>query len=172
MSASLELETGRLLLRQLREADVEPLMGFYADEPRSRFVSGGGGATREETWRRVALLLGHWALRGHGFGAVEEKASEAFAGCVGLWRPEGWPELEVGWWLLREHEGRGYATEAARAARDHAYDALKARTLVSYIHPDNEPSKRVAARLGAALEGVIEFRGTPVEVHRHPPPLT
>jgi RimJ/RimL family protein N-acetyltransferase len=98
---------------------------------------------------------------------VEEKASGALVGRIGLWRPEGWPELELVWGLLRDHHGKGYATEAARCARDHAFEAMGVDTLVSYIHPDNEPSKRVAERLGARLEQTIELFGEPAGVYRH-----
>lgn len=150
-----ELETERLLLRGWRSEDFESFAAFYADEATARFV--GGVEDRSQAWRRLAAIVGHWALRGYGTWAVEERSSGRFAGGVGLWRPEGWPELELGYWLVAEAHGKGYATEAGAAARDYAFDRLGAETLVSYIRPDNEPSKRVAERLGARFEEVIEL---------------
>jgi RimJ/RimL family protein N-acetyltransferase len=162
-----ELETERLHLRQWRAEDFEPFAKHYADEEMARFV--GGHSAREPAWRRMAMMIGHWALRGYGYWAVEEKATGRFVGCVGLWRSEGWPELELGYWLMREMQGKGYATEAALKAREYAYDALGADTLVSYIHPDNEASKRVAERLGARYEEIIELLDHgPHCVYRHP----
>ena len=62
----------------------------------------------------MALFIGHWALRGYGIWVVEREG--ALIGRIGLWQPEGWPGLEVGWLLGRDAWGHGYATEAARAS--------------------------------------------------------
>ena len=150
-----ERETERLLLRQWQEKDFGPFADYYADPETARFV--GGVQDADQAWRRMASLIGHWALRGYGYWAVEEKGSGLFVGSVGLWRSPGWPELELGYWLVREGQGKGYATEAGAAARDAAFEALGADTLVSYIDPENEPSKRVAERLGARYETTIEL---------------
>ena len=164
-----ELETKHLLLRQWRATDFEAYAAYHADEDLARYV--GGRSDRERSWRRLAALIGHWSLRGYGYWAVEEKLTGSFVGCVGLWFSEGWPELELGYWLVREMHGKGYATEAAARSRDCAFEQLGARTLVSYIHPDNEPSKRVAERLGARPEEIIELLDHgPHWVYRYPSP--
>jgi RimJ/RimL family protein N-acetyltransferase len=87
-------------------------------------------------------------MRGFGFWAVERKSDGAFVGRVGLWNPEGWPGLEVGWTLGRKYWGNGYATEAARAAMDHAFRTLDIPKLISVVNIENAPSQRVAKRLG------------------------
>ena len=69
----------------------------------------------------MATFLGHWALRGYGPWAIEDKAGGRFVGYSGLWNPEGWPEPEVIWSLMADCHGRGYATEAARRVREFAY---------------------------------------------------
>jgi RimJ/RimL family protein N-acetyltransferase len=163
-----ELETERLRLRQWRDEDIGPFADFCASEATARFV--GGACGRDDAWRRMAMFLGHWSLRGYGNWVIEEKAGGAFAGYGGLWNPLGWPEPEVMWGLCTEFQGRGYATEAARAARDCAYRELGWTTAVSYIAPQNLPSQRVAARLGASLQGSIELRGSAAGVYRHPGP--
>ena len=167
--AATELETERLHMRQWREDDFEAYAAYYADEETARFV--GGQAERGTAWRRMAAIIGHWVLRGYGPWAIDEKATGKFVGSVGLWFPEGWQDLELGYWLLPEMQGKGYATEAGARARDHGFEVVGAETLISYIHPDNEPSKRVAERLGARYEKTLEL-GThgPHCVYRYPKP--
>ena len=162
------LETERLHLRGWREEDLSVFAEFWADENTARFV--GGTCTRDGAWRRMAMYVGHWVLRGYGMWAIEEKASGCLAGYCGPWNPEGWREPEIGWGLVKAFHGRGYATEAARRARDFAYLELGWPTAVSYIAAENVASQRVAARLGATFEGTGDLRGHPVGVYRHPAP--
>jgi len=112
----------------------------------------------EEAWRQLAMFLGHWTLRGFGMWAVETRDG-GFMGRVGLHFPAGWPDRELGWAVAREHWGRGYALEAAKAARDYAFRNLQWQRLVSYVHPDNSRSIRLAERLGARPAGSIDLRG-------------
>ncbi len=164
-----ELETERLILRQWAAKDFAPFADYFADEETARYV--GGVADRDQAWRRMASQIGHWVLLGFGYWAVEEKGNGIFAGCVGLWRSPGWPELELGYWLVPAAWGKGYATEAGAAARDFAWEVVKAETLVSYIAPENEPSKRVAERLGGRFEEVIDLLSHgPHCVYRYPRP--
>ena len=164
----IELESERLLLRQWRPSDFAGVAEIFTDAQTARYI--GGVCTRDEAWRRMATVVGHWVLRGFGLWALEEKTSGQFVGASGLWYPEGWPEPEIGWWLLRAGQGKGYATEAARRARLYAYKNLNLNTLISIIHPDNTPSQRVAKRLGARFEKTIELRGVQACVYRHPGP--
>ena len=109
------LETERLILREGRESDFETLVAFYADEEASKPV--GGPLNRAQAWGRTAFNRGHWALRGYGNWALEEKATGDYAGWAGLWFPEGFPEPRDR--LLHRPVASalsGYAREAARAA--------------------------------------------------------
>ena len=160
------LETERLRLRPWHSDDLDVFADFMADAEDTRFI--GGPLTREDTWRRIAMLIGHWTLRGFGNWAIEEKASGAFAGYGGLWEPEGWHHRELMWGILPAYRGRGYATEAAARARAFAYGDLGWTTVVSYVAPDNRPSQKVAERLGAQRDGSIELRGAVADVWRHP----
>jgi RimJ/RimL family protein N-acetyltransferase len=96
----------------------------------------------------MAVHAGHWVLRGYGNWILE--ADGRMVGRTGLWRPVGWPGLEVGWTLAREAWGRGYATEAGRAAMEWAWSELRLPGLISVIRPENARSIRVAERLGFA----------------------
>ena len=161
-----QLGTDRLILRPWRNDDFEPFAAYQSDEELARFV--GGACSRDVAWRRMAAIVGHWQLRGFGYWVLEERSTGAFAGAAGLWFPEGWPELEVGYWLFSGMQGKGYATEAATRARDFAFEDLGATSLVSYIHPDNGASIRVAERMGARREAAIELSTHgPHLVYRH-----
>ena len=115
-----ELRTERLLLRGLKQDDFEAYARFHADSEVMRYISG-HPVSRADAWRSLAVMIGHWALRGYGMWGVERVSDGAFVGRVGLWNPEGWPGLEVGWTLAKEFWGQGYATEAARAAMKFAF---------------------------------------------------
>jgi RimJ/RimL family protein N-acetyltransferase len=149
------LETERLVLRGLRPGDFESFADFYGSEA-SRFVA--GPEPRAATWRRMASYAGCWALRGFGKFAVEEKASGRTVGIVGPWYPEGWPEPEIGWTILPEFQRRGYAMEATLCSLNYAYDKLSWPTAMSAIFPGNEPSIKMAERLGARRDGAFEFK--------------
>lgn len=165
---TLTLETERLILRRPREADYLPEVAFYQTEA-SKFV--GGPKPAHQVWRNIAMLMGHWEIRGYGFWAVEEKATGTYVGRAGPWFPLGWKEPEIGWTLMPSATGKGYATEAAMAARAHAYarDGLGWDTAISQIDPKNDPSKAVATRLGATYESTYDDpEYGPIEVWRHP----
>ncbi len=162
------LETERLILRAPRAEDFAAEADFFASDA-SRFV--GGPMDSEQTWRAFATLLGHWALRGYGFWGLQEKSSGRYLGHVGLWNPHGWPEREIGWTLMSDATGQGFATEAAIAARAHAYDILGWPTAISLIDPENTASMAVAKRLGAAYESTYEHsRFGLMQIWRHPAP--
>jgi RimJ/RimL family protein N-acetyltransferase len=141
------LETERLTLREWRDYDFDSYATFLADPAVARFLSG-EPLSRTDAWRNLAIIVGHWVLRGYGMWAVERKEDGAFVGRVGLWNPEGWPGLEVGWTLGREFWGHGYATEAARAAMNFAFLTLDVERLLSVIDTRNRASQKVAERLG------------------------
>lgn len=154
-----EIETDRLLLRGFREEDLDAYAAMCADPEVMRYLGGSGPLTRAEAWRHMAVILGHWPLRGFGMWAAVEKASGALVGRVGPWQPEGWPGFEVGWMLGRAWWGRGLAIEAARACLRHAFSAMGRERVISLIHPENRRSIRVAERLGERPEGTFEIAG-------------
>lgn len=158
------VETERLILRMFRESDTDAYAEMSADPEVMRFL-GGQPVPRAEAWRNMAMILGHWHLRGYGMWAVEEKESGEMVGRVGCWRPEGWPGLEVGWTLRRRFWGRGYATEAARAALTYAFTTLDQTRVISLIAPENVNSIRVAERLGEKPAGEWEIAGKKVMIY-------
>jgi RimJ/RimL family protein N-acetyltransferase len=143
----------------LRQSDLDAYAEMCGDPEVMRHVGNGQPLNRADAWRNLAMMLGHWQLRGYGQWAVEEKASGALVGRVGFWEPEGWPAFEVGWMLHRSHWGRGFATEAARAALEHAFQQMGRTHVISLIRVGNLASVRVAERVGERLEGRMELTG-------------
>jgi RimJ/RimL family protein N-acetyltransferase len=144
------LETARLTLRPTQPQDFDGWAALMADEA-SRFI--GGPQTRSEAWRGFMSMAGAWAMTGHAMFSVIEKASGRWIGRVGPWVPEGWPGTEVGWGLVKAAYGQGYATEAAAAAIDWAFDTLGWTDVIHCIDPANDASQRVAERLGSTNRG-------------------
>lgn len=161
------ITTQRLILREFRGDDFEPMADFFAD-PISSFY--GGPCDREDAWRKFAAYPGHWALRGYGPFAIETKDTGEFIGLTGPWYPEGWIEPEITWALVPGTHGKGYATEAAERALEFAYRDLGWATAVSVIALGNDASAAVATRLGAQVEREVEFRHGTANLYRHRPP--
>jgi RimJ/RimL family protein N-acetyltransferase len=166
------IETERLRMLALDERHFEPYAAMLADPSSTRFVGDGEPLDRMNAWRSMAMLLGHRMLRGYGMWAVELRETGEFVGRVGLHRPEGWPDLELGWMLTKAQRGHGYATEGARAAMDFAFRTLDAQRLVSLIRSDNTASERIARRLGGRQATTIDFLGGATLVYVYHPPET
>ena len=163
------LETERLILRGFRPEDFELFAGFAASD-RARFV--GGPSERNLAWRGFCGMTGHWVHRGYGFFVIEDKGTGKTLGTCGPYFPEGWPEPEIGWSLWdAEAEGKGFAREAALAARAFAYDTLGWTTAISLIVEGNTRSEALAQRMGCTRDGTFthaQFGAT--AIWRHPAP--
>jgi RimJ/RimL family protein N-acetyltransferase len=141
------LETERLILRCPEERDLDGFAEMMADPAAAHFL--GGVKPRSEVWRALAALAGSWVIKGYGMFSVVEKASGHWIGRIGPWQPEGWPGSEVAWGLTPSAWGRGYATEAAEACIDFAFERLGWEEVVHTIDPANAPSQAVARRVGS-----------------------
>lgn len=145
-------------------------MHAYYGDPESVVYTTLRPFSEEESQRMVAAILRHWQRLGYGPYAVEEKASGAVLGTVGLWYPREWPETEIKWALARQHWGKGYAAEAARAVQSTAGTHLPELRPISMIHADNVNSLRLAQAVGAVFEKEMDFRGGVYHMYRHPAP--
>jgi RimJ/RimL family protein N-acetyltransferase len=155
------IETARLILRPWRSSDIAANTAMLSDPGTARYITPDGIAIATENggWRNAAIISGHWALHGFGMFAVEEKSSRRYIGRVGPWCPPGWPGFEVGWGIDRAYRGKGYAVEAARASIDWVFATFEIDEIIHCIEASNEPSKRVAWRLGARHEGEVDLLG-------------
>lgn len=154
------LETNRLTLRMLREADFDAYAETCADPEVMRYLGTGVTLNRNDTWRAMAGILGHWKLLGYGMFAMEVRETGELIGRTGYLNPPGWPGFELGWVLGRPWWGKGYAVEAAIKCRDYAFDAMGRDRLISLIRPDNHRSIKVAEKIGEALAGEVELLGS------------
>ncbi len=162
------IETPRLLLRELTDADHAALYEMYQDPRMNRFI-GGPPPPREEYWRKVhETWPAYYARHGFGLWATVRREDGRLMGRCGLLAQEvdGERHVEVGYALAPEFWGRGYATEAARASRDHAFRTLEVPHVISLVHPDNAASIRVAERNGMTFWKMAEFRTHRVRVYR------
>jgi RimJ/RimL family protein N-acetyltransferase len=166
-----ELRTPRLRLTALREDHFDAYARMLADHTSTRHVGDGKPLDRLNAWRSMAMLLGHWVLRGYGMWAVELLGDGRFIGRVGLLKPEGWPDLELGWMIEPGARGQGYATEAASAALEYAWRELRAERVVSLIRPADLASEKLAAHLGGERVDTLDFCGGPAHVFAYHPPL-
>ena len=159
------LETDRLILRGFKEQDIEPFAQMCADSEIMKYIGTGQTLSREESWRGLAMLIGHWELRKFGMWAVEEKSSGQFVGRVGLYNPEGWPGIEVGWALAKDYWGNGYATEAAHRSVQWGFENTSADALISLIIPENIASINVSRRIGQSFSRAITIKGVKASLY-------
>jgi ribosomal-protein-alanine N-acetyltransferase len=162
------IETPRLLLRELTDADHEALYEMYLDPRMNRFL-GGPPPPRPEYWRRVRETWpAYYARHGFGLWATVRKEDGRLIGRCGLLSQavDGERHVEVAYALGTEFWGRGYATEAARACRDHAFRTLDVTHVISLILPDNAGSIRVAEKNGMTIWKMAEFKGYLPRVYR------
>ena len=143
------LETDRLILRPPIAEDFEPWAAFAADAETMRHL--GGAQARSVAWRGICSVTGAWSIRGHSMFSVVEKATGRWVGRLGPWQPADWPGAEVGWGIVRDCWGLGYASEGATAAIDYVFDVLGWDEVIHCIEPDNVNSQKVAKRLGSGF---------------------
>lgn len=160
------LTTARLILRLPDLSDTAASVAFLLSDRARLMVD---PMSEDEARAEFAAVIDHWAIRGFGLFAITLKGNPRAIGLAGPWKPASHPEPEIGWNLWDSaHEGRGYATEAAGAARQWAFESQSWSTAVSYIHPDNHASHRLAKRLGARLDPAAACPyPPPVSIYRH-----
>jgi RimJ/RimL family protein N-acetyltransferase len=162
------IETDRLLLRLPGADDVEAYATMLADPEVNRFVGGAELAMPKNAFRALGWLIGHWHLRGYGPWIVTERESGALVGRAGGFYPPDWPAPEIAWTLARPFWGRGYALEAALAARAAVLEHLAPARLVSLVATENERSASLARRLGCTVAETTVIHDTPCIVFDHP----
>lgn len=153
------LRTGRLQLVALERRHFGAFAALHGDPETMRWIGDGKPMDRVEAWLHLAMLLGHWDLRGYGAWGVEDPETGELIGRAGLFHPEGWPDPELNWLIAPARRGRGLATEAARAVLDFALGELGFERAVSLVRPGNGASRRVAEKLGASPGETIQFLG-------------
>jgi RimJ/RimL family protein N-acetyltransferase len=159
------IETDRLYLRRLGLDDADLLLEIFSDPIAMQYYESTRDRDQTVGWIRWNLEM--YEQHGHGMWAAFERDGNRFVGQVGLvvQEVEGRTETELGYLLRRSCWGRGFATEAARGCRDYGFRDLHRDRLISLIDLRNEPSRRVAARVGMRIEREIRKWGKAVCVY-------
>lgn len=167
MAEAPEIETDRLWLRGHRLDDLGDAFAMWSDPAVTRFI-GGKPSTEQQTWGRLSSYVGHWALLGFGYWALAEKASGRFVGELGFadFRRAIAPPMrdvpELGWALASHAHGKGYATEAVRAAVAWGDTRFASARTVCMIDVGNHASIRVAEKCGYREFERTTFNGRPM----------
>jgi RimJ/RimL family protein N-acetyltransferase len=153
------LETERLQLRELEPADLDFVASMLADPDVNHYYEKHFSRSDAEVW--LNRQVERYQRYGHGLWLVQKRGTGEPVGQVGLaiQEVEGRHRPEVGWLLDRRHWGHGFATEAGQACRDAAFGRWGYLELISLIRPENEPSQRVALRIGLKPGGQVQFHG-------------
>ena len=168
------LETARLRLRGHRLEDFSDSARMWADPVVTRYIRS-TPFTPEETWSRLLRYIGHWALQGFGYWAIEEKATGNFTGEVGFadYRRDITPSLagipEIGWVLASQAHGKGFATEAVRAVIEWGDSQLAQKKTACIIAPENGASVRVAEKCGYREAQRTTYHGNPTVIYMRNP---
>jgi RimJ/RimL family protein N-acetyltransferase len=159
MSARLILETPRLTLREMAPADLDFVATMLADPEVTLHYERRFSRADAEAW--LQRQLDRYARDGHGLWLVLDVKTQTPMGQVGLamQEVEGERRPEIGWLLHRPFWGQGYATEAAAATRGAAFTRWRYPEVISLIRPVNEPSQRVAQRIGMQPQRRVFFHG-------------
>ena len=157
------LMTERLILRPPAAQDLDGWASMHADAETMRYL--GGVQSRAEAWRSLCGMAGAWTIRGFGMFSMIRRDTGEWIGRTGPWYPEEWPGHEIGWSVMREHAGKGFAYEAAAASMDYVFDVLRWDTVIHCIDPDNIASQKLAQRLGSVNQGASKM---PPPFHNHP----
>lgn len=165
VAVDVTIETERLALRRLTLDDADLLLGIFSDPIAMRYYDSTRDLAQTLGW--IRWNLGMYEQYGHGMWAAFDRKEGRFVGQIGLvvQHVEGEPEIELGYLLLRSCWGYGFATEAARACRDFGFQELRCDRLISLIDPRNEPSRRVAERVGMRFERDVEKWGKTVCIY-------
>jgi len=178
VDASPLITTERLVLRLPSLEDVDAYAAAYADPETMRYLGDGSTATREQVLQGIPRWLERWEANGIGLFSAESRETGRLVGRVGflVWDTGDWTvsdlaeageraKVELGWMVVREHWGHGYATEAALALRDWGIAERGLTRLISLIRPGNDRSVRVAEKIGESYEREIVLMGQPASMY-------
>ena len=159
------IETERLSLREVTEADAPFVLELLNDPDFVRNVADRGVRTLEEARRYVAeRFVGSYRREGFGFWLVEPKGSAEPAGICGLVKRDALPGVDVGYAFLPPFRSKGYASESASAVMRYARETLGLPRLYAIVNPENSASVRVLEKLGMSFERMVRLSGEEPEV--------
>jgi len=159
------IETERLVLRAFDLRDLDYFLAFFSDAQASEHV--GGPSSREDTWRRMLTGSALWALTGIGMWVIARRDDDRAIGHGGFFdflrtcEPSIAGEIEMGWILAPEAHGQGLAREACEAMLSWFDQNFGRKPIWALISPGNDPSMRLAERLGFVRDVDGTYRDKP-----------
>jgi RimJ/RimL family protein N-acetyltransferase len=146
-------------------SDLDDLAKLFADPDVMRYYP--RPKTRDEAQGWIDWNQRLYRDEGFGLWTVTLRSTGEYVGDCGLTiqKPEGKREIEVGYHVRPDLQGKGYATEAATACRDYAAKVLGVGRLIAIIHPDNLPSQRVAEKIGLRQERELTYKDVPIRIY-------
>jgi len=166
------LETERLLLRQYRRDDLDAYAATMADPEIVRHL-GGQPMSREDSWRKLMMTFGQWAILGYGYWAVDFKSNGRTVGQLGFcdFNRDMTPDIsglpEMGWIFDRSVQGLGIAREAGQRALEWIQAELGPVEVPAIIALENIASIKLAERLGFVRHPDGIYHGKPIAIFRH-----
>ncbi|MDQ0160755.1 GNAT family N-acetyltransferase [Alkalibacillus salilacus] len=164
----MEIETPRLKFRKYKNDDFNYLYSLLSDPEMVRYIGEGNIKDKQETNRFFKWIYSTYNVGPDmGLMVLESKGDNSPIGHAGLvpQTVDGVEELEIGYWVSRDHWGKGYATEAAQALKDYGFNHLDKNRLVSLIQPNNIASKKVADKIGMNFDKEIVLQDHKVHIH-------
>ncbi|CAN5483865.1 GNAT family N-acetyltransferase [soil metagenome] len=168
-----------LILREWTAEDLDIFSDIHAHPEVAKYIGPGRPRTREESLARMHLTLNHYEAHGFGMWAADSRESGQMIGRCGL-QPLG-DDIEIGWTFAREAWGRGYATEAARAVLEFAFQHASLERIVAVAVKENTASINIMWKLGMTFDSFVEIGGrdavkyvvspkrpVPLSVGKHP----
>ncbi|MEO1252117.1 MAG: GNAT family N-acetyltransferase [Pseudomonadota bacterium] len=165
------IESERLILRGHRLTDFASIRDMWGDPEVTRYI-GGKPRPEEDAWIKFLRASGFWVHLGYGYWIVEEKEGGHIVGEIGFgdfkraMRPLLTGNMEAGWAFAASAHGKGYATEALRAALDWASRNFPDETIHCIIEKENAASLRVAEKCGFSYIGVADYHDAKVNVYQ------
>jgi RimJ/RimL family protein N-acetyltransferase len=162
------IETARLKLVPLSARWNDDLFNLFHDPEIADWLFLTGPPTREQLEARTVVHEQIWAERGYGMFAVLEKPTDRFVARVGAMTTPETGRIEIAWSTIKDAWGKGYASEAAKAAIDFTFANSNLDTLDCYLRPDNTASRRVAEKVGFRYQDTRFLYDRPLRYYRRP----
>ena len=152
-------ETPLLRFRRYRRDDADHLFRVFADPYARRFYPRMADPANILKW--IEWNLNNYETFGFGLWALEDSAGRFLGDCGLTYQEvEGHQELEIGYHIIEDERGKGYATEAARACLAHGFTQTPALLICSIVDPQNAASVAVASRIHTSRRDLIRRNET------------
>lgn len=158
----------RLLFRKITPKDFDSWLPFYENPESTRYWNGLPKNPEEACNKQFDKTFERYEKGLGGMNALIHKETNLLIGICGLLvqTVDGIEELEIGYSILPQYWRKGYAIETARKCKEYAFNHKFTTSLISIIHVDNIPSKRVASKNGMVLDKTTTYKENPVAIYR------